>query len=273
MASGKGNSSNNINKQLNNKINNNNNSSGGGGKELPEGLRKDKEYYSKASNLEGGALLTELETNSGRVIFSLQELPLRTQFRTPNNNLLQRTNEELIKLISPTEKCGCLLKLTRSIDQDNKDILIWAQYQSDLSTVTDEHSIRKNGIHLRDIYTGLAIRVHSLTELSLGVKYFTENDNLLFRSSPSHVTLGDKLIEICKVNESLNEGKGDHQHADGDADADGDGDGTNAALKEAEYILDVTPGLDPSSLPRSLPPSSFPSPPLFYSLFLFYIKK
>ena len=162
---------------------------GGGGGALPLSLKKDKELFT-GRGLEEGALLTDVETNNGRVVFSLQEIPLRTQFKTSNNNLLQRINEDVIKLISPTDKCGCNLKITRNIDDNNKDMLIWAQFQSDLSTVSDEHSIRKNGIHLRDIYTGLAIRVHSLTELKLGVKYFTENDNLLLRSSLSHVTLG-----------------------------------------------------------------------------------
>jgi len=164
----------------------------------PPSLKKDKEFFSNSFKLQEGALLTDLSNNTGKVFFSLQEIPVRTKFLTQNKNILQRMNEDLVKIISEKDKCGCNIKITRKIDDTNKDILIWAQLQSDLSSIGDETKINRVGLHLKDIYTGVAIRIHSLKELKIGAKYFTENDNLLVRTGENEVTLGDKIIEISK---------------------------------------------------------------------------
>lgn len=160
-------------------------------------LKRDKEYFENAEKLQEGALLTDLSNSSGKVFFSLQEIPIRTKFITVNKNILQRVNEELIKIFNEQDNLHVHnIKITRSITDSNKDILIWAQFQSDLSIVDDERNISVNGIHLRDIYTGLAIRVHSLKDLKIGTKYFTENDNLLIRTNQNEVLLGGSLLTL-----------------------------------------------------------------------------
>lgn len=144
---------------------------------------------------EGIMLIDPANPKAGRVIFSLQEVPMRINFITPNKNKLQRVSDNRIFIATPDAEHKHKIEISRIINHSNKDQFLWAQTQSDLCVLSDPKLVA-NGITLRDQISGETIRIHTLKDLPIGNKYFTENDNLLQRKSQNEVVLGDKTLLI-----------------------------------------------------------------------------
>jgi len=101
------------------------------------------------------------------------------------------------------------MKVVTNIDSKNKDFLFWAQSQSDLSTLSNENKLRKTGALIRDTITGAFTKIYSLLDLAIGVKYFTENDNIIERISDMEVKLGDRTLFIQTEKSKLETCTGD----------------------------------------------------------------
>jgi len=163
---------------------------------VPE-LREDVALVSNATKLQTDGIMLIDPTNpkAGRVIFSLQEVPLRINFTTPNNNRLQRVSENRVFIATPDTEQKYKIEIPRTINHTNKDQFLWAQTQSDLCVLSDS-KLLANGITIRDQITGETLRISSLKDLPVGKKYFTENDNFLQRKTQNEVCLGDTILLI-----------------------------------------------------------------------------
>ena len=164
-------------------------------------LKSDYELLNDATRLQNEGMMLQ-HASSGRVVFSLQEIPLRITFLTPNQNLLQRVSGNRIYIVTRNKQHKCKIELAENVNYVNKDQFLWGQIQSDLCVLNDEKILKHSGFTIRDQITGNSIKIHSLETLPVGTKYFTENDNLLQRLNGNEVAIGDKIINISKPQDS-----------------------------------------------------------------------
>ena len=164
-------------------------------------LKSDYELLNNASRLQNEGMMLQ-HASSGRVVFSLQEIPLRITFLTPNQNLLQRVSGNRIYIVTRNKQHKCKIELAENVNYVNKDQFLWGQIQSDLCVLNDEKILKHSGFTIRDQITGDSVKIHSLETLPIGTKYFTENDNLLQRLNVNEVAIGDRIINIAKQQES-----------------------------------------------------------------------
>ena len=64
-------------------------------------------------------------TQAGRVVFSLQEIPMRVNFITPAGNRLQRVADHRLYVATLDGEEKCKLDISRTVSHDNKDQFLW----------------------------------------------------------------------------------------------------------------------------------------------------
>jgi len=163
-----------------------------------ETLHPDFELLSSPVRLQReGILLTEASGSKlGRVVFSLEEIPLHISFSTPSQTVLQRVSASIIHMTRPNSSLKHKIELPKAINSFNKDRYLWAQIQADISNLANEKHISTVGITLRDQLTGNSETFYSLQTIPVQTKYFTENDNVLVRKSQHELLLSDHLFTV-----------------------------------------------------------------------------
>ena len=144
-----------------------------------------------------GALLLEaaenVNTSGGRVVFSLQEIPLRRRFQTSNGNFLRRERADLVVLWAPHQSVSLKIPISNTVTTSNKDVFFWAQTQNDLLLFDDAKHLASAGAIVSEQVSGKQLEIRALTDLPIGIKYFTEHANIIQRISANEIVLGGTL--------------------------------------------------------------------------------
>lgn len=151
---------------------------------------------SAALRREGALLLEHSGSSGGRVVFSLQEVPLRRKFMTSNGNFIRRDKDDTVSLWSADSRKVMTIPVSVSASPQNKDHLFWAHSQNDLLLFDDAKQLAATGAVLTDPVSGKTKEIRALTDLPIGVKYFTEHANIIQRLSNNEIMLGDKTLYV-----------------------------------------------------------------------------
>jgi hypothetical protein len=161
-------------------------------------LQIDHSLFRSADKLrQEGALLLEaaenVNTSGGRVVFSLQEIPLRRRFQTSNGNFLRRERADLVVLWAPHQSVPLKIPISNTVTTSNKDVFFWAQTQNDLLLFDDAKHLALAGAIVSEQVSGKQLEIRALTDLPIGIKYFTEHANIIQRVSANEIVLGGML--------------------------------------------------------------------------------
>eukprot|EP01094_Clydonella_sp_ATCC50884_P010957 TRINITY_DN20781_c0_g1_i1.p1 TRINITY_DN20781_c0_g1~~TRINITY_DN20781_c0_g1_i1.p1 ORF type:complete len:415 (+),score=156.20 TRINITY_DN20781_c0_g1_i1:197-1441(+) len=161
-------------------------------------MQADYDIFKDSATLrrEGALLLESSGSRGGRVVFSLQEVPLRRKFMTSNGNFIRRDKDDTVSLWSADSRKVMTLPVSVSASPQNKDHLFWAHSQNDLLLFDDAKQLASTGAVLTDPVSGKTKEIRALTDLPIGVKYFTEHANIIQRLSNNEIMLGDKTLYV-----------------------------------------------------------------------------
>lgn len=162
-----------------------------------ENHTKEIQWWTNPVHLQDGIMLFESEDMTrGRIIFSLEDLPLRISFFTQEKWKLERTSENSVHFTPPNCKQSIPIELPNSLrklhkTQSAQDISL----ESDFFLLSNNESLEK-GIRLMDKENGSPLIINALKDLQLHKVYITDHGNSLERISLSEVLLEDKIIQI-----------------------------------------------------------------------------
>lgn len=145
---------------------------------------------------EGALLLENTGSSGGRVVFSLQEIPLRRKFMTSNGNFIRRDKDDTVSLWSADSRRVMTIPVGVTTSPRNKDFLFWAHSQNDLLLFDDAKQLAATGAVVTEQVSGKTKEIRALTDLPIGVKYFTEHANIIQRTSNNEILLGDKVLYV-----------------------------------------------------------------------------